>query len=91
MQRISFVGFITTPEGIEMERDLVRTIAVWPEPESHRNVQVFLGFANFYRRFISAFSKIAKPMTDMLKGGKNGRFTGPLVPTPAMKQSFQQL
>jgi hypothetical protein len=91
MPRISFVGSIITLEGVEMEPDRVRTIAEWPEPESHRDIQVFLGFANFYRRFISAFSKIAKPMTDMLKGGKNGRFTGLFVPTPAMKQSFQQL
>jgi hypothetical protein len=91
MQRISFVGFIITPEGVKMEPDRERTIAEWPEHESHRDIQVFLGFANFYRRFISAFSKIAKPMTDMLKGGKNGRFTGLFVPTPVMKQSFQQL
>jgi LSD1 subclass zinc finger protein len=74
-----------------MELDHVRTVAEWPEPESNLDIQVFLGFANFYGRFISAFSKIAKPMIDMLKGGKNGRFTGPFVPTPAMKQSFQQL
>ncbi len=88
MQRISFVGFIITLEEVEMEPDCVRTIAEWPEPESHRDIQVFLGFVNFYRRFISAFSKIAKPMTDILKGGKNRRFTGPFVPTPATKQSF---
>ncbi len=91
MQRISFVSFIITQGGVEMEPDRVRTIAEWPEPKSHCDIQVFLSFANFYHHFISAFSKIAKPMTDMLKGGKNGRFTGPFVPTPAMKQSFQQL
>ncbi len=91
LQRISFVGFNISLEGVKMEPDCVRTIAEWPEPESHRDIQVFLGFANFYRRFISPFSKIAKPMTDMLKGGKNGRFTGLFVPTPVMKQSFQQL
>ncbi len=88
MQRISFVGFIVTPEGVEMEPDRVRTIAEWPEPASHRDIQVFLSFANFYRRFISSFSRIAKPMTNMLKGGKNGRFSGPFLPTLAMIQSF---
>jgi hypothetical protein len=41
----------------------------WPEPLCHYDIQVFLGFANFYHRFISAFLKIAKPMTDILKGG----------------------
>jgi hypothetical protein len=74
-----------------MELDRVRTIAEWPEPASHRNIQVFLGFANLYRRFISSFSHFVKPMTDMLKGGKNGRFSGPFLPTPAMKRSFADL
>ena len=91
MQQISFVGFIVTPEGVEMELDRVWTIPQWPEPASHRDIQVFLGFANFYRRFISSFSRLAKPMTDMLKGGRNGRFSGPFLPTPAMKRSFADL
>ncbi len=66
MLRISFVGFIITQEGVEMESDRVQTIAKWLEPASHRNIQVFLSFANFYRRFISSFLCIAKSMTDML-------------------------
>jgi hypothetical protein len=74
-----------------MEPDRVWTIAEWPEHESLRDIQVFLSFTNFYGQFISTFSKIAKLMTDMLKGGKNGRFTSLFVPTPVMKQSFQQL
>ncbi len=91
MQQISFVGFIVTLEGVEMEQDTVCTIAEWPEPACHRNIQVFLGFANFYRQFISSFSRLVKAMTDMLKGKKNGRFSGPFVPTPVMNQSFAQL
>jgi hypothetical protein len=91
MQRISFVGFIITPDGVGMEPERVRTIEEWPEPSCHCNIEVFLGFANIYRRFIIAFSKIAKPMTDMLKRGRNGRFHGPFVPSAAMRQSFRQL
>jgi hypothetical protein len=91
MQHISLVSFIVTPEGVEIEPDRVRTIAEWPKPASHHNIQVFLGFANFYRRFISSFLRIAKPMTDMLKGGKKGRFSGPFLLTPAMIWSFAEL
>ncbi len=36
------------------------------KPKSIRDIQVFLGFANFYRRFIKGFSKIAKPLTSIL-------------------------
>ena len=39
----------------------------WPEPKSVRDIQVFIGFANFYWRFIQGFSKIAALLTSMLK------------------------
>jgi hypothetical protein len=74
-----------------MEPDRVRTISEWPEPASHCDIQVFLGFTNFYRRFISSFLRLAKQMTDMLKGMKNGRFSGPFLPTPVIKRSFAEL
>ena len=38
-----------------------------PEPESVRDIQVFINFANFYRRFIKGFSRIEAPLTTMLK------------------------
>ena len=65
--RISFLGFILTDKGVEMEEDHISTILNWPEPESVREVQSFLGFANFYRRFVKEFSRIAHPLTDTTK------------------------
>jgi hypothetical protein len=91
MQRISFVGFIVTPEGVKIDPDRVRTIAKWPEPASHRDIQVFLSFANFYRRYISSFSHLAKSIIVLLKARSNGHFLGPFLPTPAIKRSFMEL
>jgi hypothetical protein len=91
MQQISFIGFVVMPECVEMELARVRTIAMWPEPTCHHDIQVFLGFANFYRRFISSFSCLTKSITDMLKEGNDGHFLGPFLPTLAMKQSFAGL
>ncbi len=91
MQRICFIGFVVMPYSVGIELKSIQAIEEWPEPSCHCDIQVFLGFANFYRCFISAFSKISKPMTDMLKGGRNGRFHGPFVPSAAMQQSFRQL
>ncbi len=65
--RIPFLGFILTDKGVEMEEDHISTILNWPEPESVREVQSFLGFANFYRRFVKGFSRIAHPLTDTTK------------------------
>jgi hypothetical protein len=74
MQRISFFGFIVMLEGGKMKLDRVRTTAEWPEQTCHHVIQVFLHFTNFYWPFNSSFSYLAKLMTDMLNGGKNGQF-----------------
>ena len=51
-----------------MDPDRVQAIAEWPEPESYRGIQVFLGFANFYRRFISHYSEITVALNSLLAG-----------------------
>ena len=50
-----------------MEDERIKTDKAWPEPKLTRDIQVFLGFANFYRRFIQRFSKIVAPLTSMLE------------------------
>ena len=50
-----------------MEAERIEVVRKWPEPKSVRDIQVFLGFANFYWQFIQGFSKIAAPLTSMLK------------------------
>ena len=50
-----------------MEDERIEAVNTWPEPQSVRDIQVFIGFANFYRRFIQGFSRIAAPLTSMLK------------------------
>ena len=54
-------------------------------------MQVFLGFANFYRRFIANYSKIAVPLTAMLKGSKNGKKAGPYIMTDEVRKAFKRL
>ena len=61
-----------------MEDERIEAVKQWPEPQSVRDIQVFLGFANFYRRFIQGFSRIAAPLTSMLKAsGSNESKTRP--------------
>ena len=50
-----------------MEAKRIEIVKNWPEFKSIRNIQVFLGFANFYWQFIQGFSRIAVPLTSMLK------------------------
>ena len=55
-----------------MDEVKVQAVKSWEEPEKVRDVQCFLGFANFYRRFIKEYSKVAGPLFNLLK--KNGVF-----------------
>ena len=75
---MEFLGFIVDTQGVQMDPERVRTISEWKEhpPRSYRDVQVLLGFCNFYRRFIQGYSRIATPLISLMKGSKNGRKTG---------------
>src|SRR5437660_11731790 len=67
VQRTNFLGFIISPEGVEMDPARIATILDWPVPKSVHDIQVFLGFANFYRRFIEGYSRVVLPMTNLLR------------------------
>ena len=50
-----------------MEAEKIKIVKKWSEPKSIRDIQVFLGFINFYQQFIQGFRKIATPLTSILK------------------------
>jgi transposase InsO family protein len=60
--RTKYLGLIITPGGIEMDPEKVAAVREWLPPTTKRQLQRFLGFANFYRRFICGFSELAKPL-----------------------------
>jgi hypothetical protein len=62
MYKTEYLGYIIAPEGISMDPEKVRAIKEWKEPINIKAIQSFLGFANFYRRFICDFSKITTPL-----------------------------
>src|SRR5271155_1579727 len=77
-KELEFLGFIISTTRIHMDPKRVQTIKEWEShpPRSYRDLQVLLGFCNFYRRFIRHYSAIARPLTALLKGSQNGRKTG---------------
>lgn len=70
-----FLGFIVSSEGISMDPRKVTSILNWPEPRSIKQLQSFLGLANFYRRFILNYSKIATPLTSLNRKGSHFKWT----------------
>ena len=49
---VRFLGYVVFAQGVQMEDERIKAVKTWPEPKSARDIQVFIGFANFYRRFI---------------------------------------
>lgn len=62
-----FLGFIISPEGLSMDPTKVASVKEWASPTSVKEVQSFLGFVNFYRRFINKYLRIAAPIFAVLK------------------------
>lgn len=85
---VDFLGYIVLTAGVSMDTSRVATIADWPTPKSFKDVQVFLGFANFYCRFIQQYSKIAALLSALLKGSVNGTKTGVLDWTESALHAF---
>jgi hypothetical protein len=75
---MEFLGFIINDQGVKMDTERVQIIGEWKEqsPGSYRDVQIFLGFCDFYREFIQGYSRIARPLTSLMMGSKDGKKTG---------------
>ncbi|KAK3519646.1 hypothetical protein QTP86_015266 [Hemibagrus guttatus] len=65
---VTFLGYEISRQGVEMDVVKVRAVTEWPAPTTVRELQHFLGFANFYRRFIRNYSSVAGPLTSLLRG-----------------------
>jgi len=70
---VEFLRYIAGKSGVTMSEKKVESILNWRAPRSVKDVQSFIGFANFYRRFIETLAKVCKLITDTLKtkGGKH--------------------
>ncbi|KAL0177369.1 hypothetical protein M9458_026263, partial [Cirrhinus mrigala] len=83
---VQFLGYNINSEGVLMDQGKVDAIQNWPQPDSIKALQRFLGFANFYRRFIKDYSSIIAPLTSLLRG-KPRRLTW----DPAAHEAFQHI
>ncbi|GAB7357806.1 hypothetical protein MBLNU459_g0793t2 [Dothideomycetes sp. NU459] len=66
-KEVAFLGFIITTTGVRADPARIESITSWPAPTNVRELQSFLGFTNFYRRFIIGYAGVTAPMTALLK------------------------
>src|SRR6266576_2633339 len=77
--KVNFLGYIISAEGVEMDQEKIRTVLEWEAPGSVKEIQSFLGFANFYRRFIMGYSKLTRPLTDLTKKSEKYIWSNPVA------------
>jgi hypothetical protein len=96
--RVSFLGYVITPQGIEVDQAKVETIQGWPVPKTITQLRSFLGLAGFYHRFVKDFSTIAAPLNALTKGTtQENAFTilkdklthAPLLQLPDFNKTFE--
>jgi hypothetical protein len=80
LEEVSFLSHI-----ISVDPSKVKDILSWKTPQNVSDIRSFLGLAGYYRRFIEGFSKISKPMTELLVKGRTFEWT------PRREASFQEL
>ncbi|XP_075042379.1 uncharacterized protein LOC142101839 [Mixophyes fleayi] len=77
LPQISFLGYLVSGSDLEMDPEKVRAVLQWPLPTSLKAIQHFLGFANYYQRFIQGFSTIVSPITALTRKGANTKSWSP--------------
>ena len=63
---VKWLGFVVSADGLRMDPDKVSTITNWPQPADANQLRSFLGFANYFRKFIQGMASIAAPLTDLM-------------------------
>ena len=70
IKKVEFLGVVIGPEGIKMEKEKVKGVLEWLIPKCVKDIQKFLGLANYYRQFIENFAAIARLLHDLVKKDK---------------------
>ena len=66
-QQINYSGHVVSKEGVSADPDNITAVTEWAQPTTVTEVRSFLGFVSYYRRFIPNFSKVAKPLNQLLQ------------------------
>jgi hypothetical protein len=64
---VHYLGFVLSGKGVTASADKVKAVREYPTPKKVRNFTVFLGIVSFYRRLLSNFAEVAKPLTKLTR------------------------
>lgn len=90
-KEIEFLGHIISSEGLKPNVKKIEAIKQFPEPNTIKKLRSFLGLMSYYRRFIKDYAKIAKPLTNSLRGEKNAASNKKITLTSDQMRCFEKL
>ncbi|GJP73424.1 hypothetical protein CLOP_g4139 [Closterium sp. NIES-67] len=67
LEKVQFLGHLVSAQGVHVDPKKVEAVRTWKTPENVKELQQFLGFANYYNRFVPQYAKLATPLTNLLK------------------------
>ena len=85
LPEVIYLGHVISAKGVAVNPERVQAVLDWTPPESVKQVRSFLGLASYCRHFIEKFSKVAKPLTELLKKDKKFEWS------PKCEESFHEL
>ncbi|KAA0050197.1 pol protein [Cucumis melo var. makuwa] len=85
LKKVSFLGHVVSSEGVSADPAKIEAVTNWPRSSTVNEIRSFLGLADYYRRFVEDFSRIASPLTQLTRKGT------PFVWSLVCESSFQEL
>ena len=89
--QIAYLGHIVSKNGIATDPKKIRDVKDWPVPATVTDVRSFLGFTNYYRKFILRYAQISKPLHELTAGENAGKKNRPVNWTKEHQEAFDKL
>ena len=89
--RITYLGHIVSSKGIETDPIKIETVENWTISKTVTDVQSFLGFTNYYKRFIRGYAKVTKPLNTLVSGNNANHKKAPIKWTDECQVAFDKL
>ena len=89
--RIAYLGHIVSKQGIEADPKKIEANQNWPQPKTVTEVRSFLGFTNYYQKFMFQYAHIAKPLNKLTSGENVHKKNKDIQWLPKHQESFDRL
>ena len=90
-QELTYLGHVVSKNGIQSDSKKGETIQKWPVPTNVTEVHRFLGFTNYYQRFIKKYAQVAKPLYKLVSGENAARKQNSIKWDPECQEAFDKL